>query len=205
MPYVTGGEGPPLVLIHGWPQTWFEWRDIVPTLAEHRTVYAIDPPGLDDSEGSPRSFDKKTIAQYVDASLEDRLQSGGQRRRHHRQLAHETGHGGRLSRPHRADTRPSVGQPPGEGRDPRLRTLVARREPRRARPGGPGRHPRLTDNRRRQVNTRRGGAVLVEIGVERRSAGYAPPGGAQPVLTRTCIGVIWVHRERLNRVAGPLP
>lgn len=76
MHYVTGGEGPPLVLIHGWPQTWFEWRDIMPALAEHRTVYAIDLPGLGDSEGDPRSFDKKTLAQYVNALLEDHLQLG---------------------------------------------------------------------------------------------------------------------------------
>ncbi|GAA3663772.1 alpha/beta fold hydrolase [Microbacterium marinilacus] len=73
MHYVTGGEGPPLVLIHGWPQTWFEWRDIMPALAEHRTVYAIDLPGLGDSYGSPRSFDKKTLAQYVHGLLVDEL------------------------------------------------------------------------------------------------------------------------------------
>lgn len=76
MHYVTGGEGPPLVLIHGWPQTWFEWRDIMPALAEHRTVYAIDLPGLGDSEGTPRGFDKKTLAQYVNGLLEDHLQLG---------------------------------------------------------------------------------------------------------------------------------
>ncbi|MGM7698021.1 alpha/beta fold hydrolase [Microbacterium sp. A84] len=76
MHYVTGGEGPPLVLIHGWPQTWFEWRDIMPALAEHHTVYAIDLPGLGDSDGSPRSFDKKTLAQYVNTLLDDHLQLG---------------------------------------------------------------------------------------------------------------------------------
>lgn len=76
MHYVTGGEGPPLVLIHGWPQTWFEWRDVMPTLAENHTVYAIDLPGLGDSEGTPRGFDKKTLAQYVNSLLDDHLQLG---------------------------------------------------------------------------------------------------------------------------------
>ena len=27
--YVTAGEGPPVVLLHGWPQTWWEWRHVI--------------------------------------------------------------------------------------------------------------------------------------------------------------------------------
>jgi pimeloyl-ACP methyl ester carboxylesterase len=65
MHYVTGGSGPPLVLLHGWPQTWFAWRDVMPTLADHFTVYAVDLPGLGDSEGTPPSYDKATLARYV--------------------------------------------------------------------------------------------------------------------------------------------
>jgi hypothetical protein len=30
---VVGGEGPPLLLVHGWPQTWYAWRLLMPTLA----------------------------------------------------------------------------------------------------------------------------------------------------------------------------
>lgn len=45
--YVIGGRGEPVVLLHGWPQTWFEWRRVMPTLAERYTVKlaprAIDP------------------------------------------------------------------------------------------------------------------------------------------------------------------
>lgn len=40
--YVIGGQGEPLVLLHGWPQTWFEWRRVMPTLAERYTVIAPD-------------------------------------------------------------------------------------------------------------------------------------------------------------------
>jgi hypothetical protein len=29
---VIGGEGPPLLLVHGWPQTWYAWRMVMPTL-----------------------------------------------------------------------------------------------------------------------------------------------------------------------------
>jgi hypothetical protein len=30
---VTGGGGPPLLLVHGWPQTWYAWRILMPALA----------------------------------------------------------------------------------------------------------------------------------------------------------------------------
>jgi pimeloyl-ACP methyl ester carboxylesterase len=34
--YVTAGQGAPVVLLHGWPQTWYEWRRIIPALADTR-------------------------------------------------------------------------------------------------------------------------------------------------------------------------
>lgn len=40
--YVRGGTGEPLVLLHGWPQTWYCWRGIMPQLAAHYTVLAVD-------------------------------------------------------------------------------------------------------------------------------------------------------------------
>lgn len=73
MHYVTGGSGTPLVLIHGWPQTWFGWWPIMPDLAEKHTVYAIDLPGLGDSTGSPSGYDKATLARYVHTLIADRL------------------------------------------------------------------------------------------------------------------------------------
>ncbi|MFI6096303.1 alpha/beta fold hydrolase [Lentzea sp. NPDC051213] len=73
MHYVTGGSGSPVVLIHGWPQTWYGWWEIMPELAEHHTVYAIDLPGLGDSSGSPSGYDKATLARYVHALIADRL------------------------------------------------------------------------------------------------------------------------------------
>ena len=73
MHYVVGGEGPPLVLLHGWPQTWYEWREIMPALAERYTVIAVDLPGLGDSEGQPPSYDKRTLAQYVHGLISDDL------------------------------------------------------------------------------------------------------------------------------------
>lgn len=76
MHYVTGGEGPPLVLLHGWPQSWSAWRGIMPELAKRHTVYAVDLPGLGDSQGSPTSYDKATLARYLHTLLDDRLGLG---------------------------------------------------------------------------------------------------------------------------------
>ena len=35
MHYVMGGKGDAIVLLHGWPQTWYEWRDVMPILAKN--------------------------------------------------------------------------------------------------------------------------------------------------------------------------
>lgn len=46
---VKGGSGPPLLLLHGWPQTHAEWHWIAPELAQHFTVVALDLRGYGDS------------------------------------------------------------------------------------------------------------------------------------------------------------
>jgi hypothetical protein len=43
---VIGGDGPPLLLIHGWPQTWYAWRLVMPTLARDFQVIAVDQRGI---------------------------------------------------------------------------------------------------------------------------------------------------------------
>ncbi|MDQ2815397.1 MAG: alpha/beta hydrolase [Actinomycetota bacterium] len=47
--YVIGGSGPVLVLMHGWPMTWWEWHTVMPDLAKTHTVIAFDLPGLGNS------------------------------------------------------------------------------------------------------------------------------------------------------------
>lgn len=47
--YVMGGSGPVLVLLHGWPMTWWEWHLVMPSLAQAHTVVAFDLPGLGES------------------------------------------------------------------------------------------------------------------------------------------------------------
>jgi pimeloyl-ACP methyl ester carboxylesterase len=47
--YVIGGQGDPVVLLHGWPQSWYEWRHVMPALAKNYTVIAPDLRGFGDS------------------------------------------------------------------------------------------------------------------------------------------------------------
>lgn len=51
--YVVGGHGPALVLLHGWPETWYAWSALMPTLAKTHTVVALDLRGLGDSSPAP--------------------------------------------------------------------------------------------------------------------------------------------------------
>ena len=67
MHYVTAGSGYPLVLLHGWPQSWYEWRKIIPALAQHFTIIAPDLRGLGDSEKPMSGYDKRTMASDVSA------------------------------------------------------------------------------------------------------------------------------------------
>ncbi len=67
--FVEGGSGDPVLLVPGWPQSWYAWRHVMPALAERYRVIAIDPPGLGDS-GRPDAYDTATIAGYIDALLE---------------------------------------------------------------------------------------------------------------------------------------
>ncbi|MBW3610707.1 MAG: alpha/beta fold hydrolase [Actinobacteria bacterium] len=73
MHFVEGGEGPVVVLVHGWPETWWGWRRVLPTLAERFQVIAVDLPGLGDSEGQPTAYDKKTLATYVHGLIAETL------------------------------------------------------------------------------------------------------------------------------------
>lgn len=62
---VTAGQGDPVVLLHGWPETWYQWRKIIPALAERYTVIAPDLRGLGDSSKPKTGYDKRTLADDV--------------------------------------------------------------------------------------------------------------------------------------------
>lgn len=63
--YVMAGQGEPVVLLHGWPQTWYEWRRIIPALAQRYTVIAPDMRGLGDSSKPATGYDKRTVADDI--------------------------------------------------------------------------------------------------------------------------------------------
>jgi pimeloyl-ACP methyl ester carboxylesterase len=65
--YVAGGSGAPLVLLPGWPQTWWAYHKIMPALARNRRVIAVDLRGMGASSKPAGGYDKKTMAADIHA------------------------------------------------------------------------------------------------------------------------------------------
>src|ERR1700733_2784404 len=69
--YVTAGRGDPIVFIHGFPETWYQWRHLIPHFAERFTVIAPDFRGAGESLPRPASgYDKATMAGDIRAVVE---------------------------------------------------------------------------------------------------------------------------------------
>jgi len=73
---VTGGEGPPLLLLSGWPQNWYAWRLLMPALGRHFRVVAVDPRGVGLSDKPGDGYDTATLA----ADMADLMTVLGHRR-----------------------------------------------------------------------------------------------------------------------------
>ena len=68
--YVEGGSGPPVLLLPGWPESWYAWRLVMPALAASgRRVIALDPRGYGDSDHPASSYDMATTAAEVHALI----------------------------------------------------------------------------------------------------------------------------------------
>ncbi|QFZ16599.1 alpha/beta fold hydrolase [Saccharothrix syringae] len=63
--YVIGGQGSPLVLMGGWPQTWWQFRKVMPALARRHRVVVVDIRGMGGSAKPATGYDKKTMARDV--------------------------------------------------------------------------------------------------------------------------------------------
>jgi len=63
--YVRAGAGDPVVLLHGWPQTWWEWRHVIPQLAQTNTVIVPDLRGLGASSKPDSGYDTDNVADDV--------------------------------------------------------------------------------------------------------------------------------------------
>ncbi|HEX6340599.1 alpha/beta hydrolase [Umezawaea sp.] len=59
---VVGGDGPPLLLLPGWPQFWYGFRLVMPALADRFTVIAADPRGTGASDKPATGYDAATLA-----------------------------------------------------------------------------------------------------------------------------------------------
>jgi pimeloyl-ACP methyl ester carboxylesterase len=69
---VIGGDGPPLLLVHGWPETWYGWRLLMPALARDYEVIAVDQRGRGLSDKPTGGYDTGTLADDL-AALMDAL------------------------------------------------------------------------------------------------------------------------------------
>jgi pimeloyl-ACP methyl ester carboxylesterase len=83
---VIGGEGPPLLLVHGWPENWYAWRRVMPALARDFEVIAVDQRGIGRSDKPRGGYDTGTLADDL-VALMDAL--GHER---FAVVGHDTGH-----------------------------------------------------------------------------------------------------------------
>lgn len=68
--YVIGGAGQPLVLLPGWPETWWGYHKVMPTLAASYTVISVDMRGMGSSARPVGGYDKKTMAADIYALVQ---------------------------------------------------------------------------------------------------------------------------------------
>ena len=66
-------DGPPLLLLHGWPEHWWSWRRVIPLLADRFRVIAPDLRGHGWTDTPPRGYGKEEMADDV-ARLLDELE-----------------------------------------------------------------------------------------------------------------------------------
>ncbi len=67
---VVGGEGPPLLLVHGWPESWYAWRLLMPALARDFEVIAVDQRGIGLSDKPEDGYDAGTLANDLVALMD---------------------------------------------------------------------------------------------------------------------------------------
>src|ERR1700726_2329163 len=69
--YVSAGNhGSPVLLVHGFPETWWTFREMIPLLAASHRVFAVDLRGFGDSGNEPGEYDSKTSAEDLHLLIE---------------------------------------------------------------------------------------------------------------------------------------
>ena len=62
--YVSAGtKGSPILLVHGFPETWWSFHKLIPLLATEHRVFAVDLRGFGDSANGQGCYDSKTSAE----------------------------------------------------------------------------------------------------------------------------------------------
>ncbi|HET8814851.1 MAG TPA: alpha/beta hydrolase [Solirubrobacterales bacterium] len=70
--YAEAGGGDDVVLcLHGWPQHWYEWRNLMPALADRHRVLALDLRGFGWSDAPRNGYEKENMAGDVLAVLDE--------------------------------------------------------------------------------------------------------------------------------------
>jgi pimeloyl-ACP methyl ester carboxylesterase len=68
--YVRGGAGPAVILLHGFPEDWYAYHRVMPLLAKHFAVVAVDLRGIDSSAATPGGYDAANMAEDVHQLVE---------------------------------------------------------------------------------------------------------------------------------------
>jgi pimeloyl-ACP methyl ester carboxylesterase len=63
--YVRGGTGPVVILVHGFPEDWYEWHEILPRLSKKFTVIAVDLRGIGGSKATLAGYEKANMAEDI--------------------------------------------------------------------------------------------------------------------------------------------
>jgi pimeloyl-ACP methyl ester carboxylesterase len=63
--YVRGGAGAAVILLHGFPQDWYEFHEVMPRLAQRFTVVAVDLRGIGGSKATPGGYDAANLAEDI--------------------------------------------------------------------------------------------------------------------------------------------
>jgi len=65
------GAGPPVLMLHGWPQHWYLWREVIPLLSDEHRLVCPDLPGFGWSDPPARGYAKERIADQLLALMDE--------------------------------------------------------------------------------------------------------------------------------------
>lgn len=68
--YRSSGDGPAVLLVHGWPTSSYLWRKVITPIAEHNRVIALDLPGFGQSSKPLEGYDFAFFDRVLDGVLE---------------------------------------------------------------------------------------------------------------------------------------